>query len=256
LTRNSPLLIAHRGESHLAPENTLAAFQLAWSLGDDAIEMDVHLTRDGQVVVCHDDDTLRTTGGRAKRVIRDSTAGELRALDVGAWKGPNYAGERIPLLAEVLAGMPAGKRAFVELKAEGLDLVGAAIGAMKASGHPADAMTAISFHAASIAEFKRRWPDGPKAYYLCEFRPDEATAPWSPTVDELIAAARACGADGLDVENAPPVDQAFVEQVHAAGMPCFVWTEDDPAAARRYADWGVDGITTNRAHWMRGQLTG
>src|SRR6478609_1034971 len=114
LTRR-PLLIAHRGESHLAPENTLAAFRLAWSLGDDAIELDVHLTRDGQVVVCHDDDTSRTTGGRTKRVVRDSAAGELRALDVGAWKGPQYAGERMPLLEEVLSILPAGKRAFVAL---------------------------------------------------------------------------------------------------------------------------------------------
>src|SRR5689334_20950900 len=119
--------------------------------------MDVHLTRDGQVVVCHDDDTARITGGRAKLVIRDSTIDELRALDVGAWKGPNYAGERIPLLAEVLAAMPAGKRAFVELKAEGLDLVGAAIEVIKASGHPSTALTVISFHSASITEFKRRW---------------------------------------------------------------------------------------------------
>jgi glycerophosphoryl diester phosphodiesterase len=57
------------------------------------------------------------------------------------------------------------------------------------------------------------------------------------------------------VENALPVDRRFIERIHAAGMPCFVWTEDDLAAARRYAEWGVDGITTNRAHWMRGQLS-
>jgi glycerophosphoryl diester phosphodiesterase len=251
-----PLLIAHRGESHLAPENTLAAFRLAWSLRDDAIEMDVHLTNDGQVVVCHDDDTIRTTGGRAQCVIRDSTADELRALDVGSWKHPKYAGERIPLLAEVLSTMPANKRAFIELKSDHLDLVPAAIQVMKSSSHPADALTVISFHAASIAAFKRQWPEGPKAYYLSEFRQDRRTGRWSPTVEELIAAARACGADGLDVENAPPVDRDFVEQVHAAGMPCYVWTEDDPSAARRYAGWAVDGITTNRAHWIRGQLAG
>src|SRR3954451_4899727 len=127
VTKRIPLLIAHRGESQLAPENTLAAFQLAWSSNDDAIEMDVHLTSDGRVVVCHDDDTVRTTGGRAKCVIRDSTADELRTLDVGSWKDPRYAGERIPLLAEVLSTMPAGKRAFVELKAADLNLVPATI---------------------------------------------------------------------------------------------------------------------------------
>src|SRR3954451_8960614 len=203
--RMIPLLIAHRGESHLAPENTLAAFRLAWSLDDNAIEVDVQLTADGQVVVCHDDDTSRTTGGRTKLTIRDSTADELRTLDVGAWKDPKYAGERIPLLAEVLAGMPRGKRAFIELKADDLKLVPAAIKVMKASGHPTDTIAVISFHARSIASFKRQWPDGPEAYFLSEFRQDQRQGRWSPTAGELIAAARACGADGLDVENAPPV---------------------------------------------------
>jgi glycerophosphoryl diester phosphodiesterase len=145
---------------------------------------------------------------------------------------------------------------FVELKADDPELPAAAIDVLKASGHPADAIAVISFHAASIAAFKRQWPSGPKAYYLSEFRQGERAGEWSPTAEELIATARACGADGLDVENAAPVDRRFIEQVHAAGMPCCVWTEDDPIAAGQYAGWGVDGITTNRAHWMRGQLGG
>ena len=80
-----PEIIAHRGESWLAPENTLAAFNLAWKRGADAVELDVHLTADGHLIVCHDDNTERTTG--RKLVIRQSTLAELRTLDAGAWKG-------------------------------------------------------------------------------------------------------------------------------------------------------------------------
>src|SRR4051812_13053462 len=94
--------IAHRGESYLAPENTLAAFKLTWELGGaDAGETDIHLTRDNQLVISHDKDTKRTTG--TELLIKDSTLAQLRALDAGSWKDPKYSGEKLPTLAEALA---------------------------------------------------------------------------------------------------------------------------------------------------------
>src|SRR5438477_1876233 len=92
-------IVAHRGESADAPENTLAAFRLAWERHDDAIELDVHLTADGQLIVCHDPDTRRTTG--VKKVIKETPLAELRELDAGRWKGPQWAGEKLPTLDEV-----------------------------------------------------------------------------------------------------------------------------------------------------------
>src|SRR3954470_13597201 len=97
-------LIAHRGESADAPENTMAAFLLAWERRVGAIELDVHLTRDGELIVSHDADTRRTTG--TSKVIKDSTLDELRPLDAGRWKGPRWAGERMPTLGEALATIP------------------------------------------------------------------------------------------------------------------------------------------------------
>ncbi len=255
-----PLLAAHRGESHDAPENTHAAFDLAWKLGVQAIELDLHLTSDGKVVVCHDADTFRTTGKGTKLVIKESTWDQLRVLDVGAWKGAAFTGQTIPLFAEVLARMPAGRLVFIELKPDDLALVGAAVevmkkaAAMKATGPTLAAMPVISFHAGIIAEFKRQWPDGPSAYLLAGFKQDEQTQRWGPPVAKLIADAKACGADGLDVQNKPPVDRDFVAQVHAAGLKCFVWTEDDPQVAARYVAAGIDGITTNRPAWLAQRL--
>src|SRR6478672_5367982 len=103
-------IIAHRGASFDAPENTLAAIRLGWDQGADGVEFDVRLSRDGQIVVIHDADTRRVAN--VDRLVSDQTVDELRQLDVGRWKGPQFAGERIPTLAEVLAIVPAGKTAF------------------------------------------------------------------------------------------------------------------------------------------------
>src|SRR6516165_6861811 len=83
-------IVGHRGASHDAPENTLAAVRLAWEQGADAAEFDVRLTRDHRVVAIHDTDTGRTAGG-ANRVVAESTLAELRSIDVGRWKGETYA---------------------------------------------------------------------------------------------------------------------------------------------------------------------
>src|SRR5512138_1004030 len=99
-----PLVLGHRGASADAPENTLAAFRLAVDQGADGVELDVWRCATGEVVVHHDADTRRTAGERVR--IDRATWAELRALDVGAWKGAPFRGERIPTLAEVLEAAP------------------------------------------------------------------------------------------------------------------------------------------------------
>jgi glycerophosphoryl diester phosphodiesterase len=93
-----------------------------------------------------------------------------------------------------------------------------------------------------------------KAYYLAEFKQDKATGAWAPTAEELIAQAKAVGADGLDLSHKGPLDREFVRKVRAAGLGLYVWTVDDPAIAKRMVELGVDGITTNKAAWLAGQL--
>src|SRR4051812_25828579 len=140
-------IVAHRGESFDAPENALAAFRLAWERHDDAIELDVHLTSDGQLIVCHDPDTKRTTGVR--KVIKDTPLAELRTLDAGRWKGPQWAGEKLPTLDEVLATIPAKGRCFVEIKV-GPEAVPAVAKAVKASGKRPEQLVIISFKAPTV----------------------------------------------------------------------------------------------------------
>src|SRR3954470_14279804 len=108
-------IVGHRGASFDAPANPVAAIKLAWEQKADGSEFDIYLTKDGQIAVIHDKDTKRTAGG-VNKVVAESTLAELRALDVGKWKGEKFAGEKIPTLAEMLATVPPGKRVFIEVK--------------------------------------------------------------------------------------------------------------------------------------------
>src|SRR5712671_1680892 len=110
------VLAGHRGESDLAPENTMASFELAWKKGVSIVETDIHLTKDGQVVICHDADTFRTSGNKTKVVIKDSTLEDVQQVDVGAWKGPQFAGQKCPTLKELYDAMPEGTACFTEIK--------------------------------------------------------------------------------------------------------------------------------------------
>jgi glycerophosphoryl diester phosphodiesterase len=249
-----PLIIAHRGESFDAPENTMAAFDLAWQRGDSAIELDVHLTSDGHAIVCHDDDTFRTTGNKTKLIIKDTPFKDLQHLDVGSWKSPLYANEKIPLLRDVLKKMPKGKIAFIEFKPPSIESVLPIIDVMKQSARANSEMRMICFHDPVVAEYKRLWPTGPDAYLLAHFTRNKDSNEWTPTTDQLLSRAKACHADGLDLQNAPPFDEPMLQKIHAAGLPCYVWTEDDADAARRYMNIRVDGITTNRAQWIGERL--
>ena len=112
-------VIGHRGSSKEAPENTLASSRLAFSEQADGVEVDVRMTKDGQLVCIHDKNTLRTTGVEA--LIKEKTLVELKSMDAGQWKGEQWKGEAIPSLQEILEFIPQGKKIFIEMK-EGLHL--------------------------------------------------------------------------------------------------------------------------------------
>jgi glycerophosphoryl diester phosphodiesterase len=246
--------VAHRGESHDAPENTLAAIRLAWERGVDAVELDVHLTADRELVVIHDADTERVTGGRAKLVVAQHAAAELRKLDVGAWKGARCAGEHIPTLGEVLATLPRDpdKRLLIEVKV-GPEATEPLAAAIEAAGRPRGQTAVISFNLETCRSVKKRLP-AVKVYYLASFKRDDATGEVKPAVRDLVRDATDAKLDGLDVSYKGPVDAAFAKRVREAGLELHVWTVDHPADARRMVEAGVDGITTNRAAWMREQV--
>ncbi len=250
LPRSGPEITAHRGASYDAPENTLAAVQLAWERGADSVEVDVYLSRDGRIVAIHDKDTKRVAG--VDRKVADQTLEELQTLDVGAWKNDMWKGESIPTLEEILTTIPRWRRMFVEIKC-GPEIVEPLRTVVNDSGKAARQIAFISFNADVCAELKKEMPRH-KVYFLSGFKQNEETGRWTPTVEELIAEAQSLGVDGLDVQCSEPVDKAFVEKVKAAGLSCYVWTVDDPDDARRMVAIGMDGITTNRPDFLREAL--
>jgi glycerophosphoryl diester phosphodiesterase len=245
------MIVAHRGASDEAPENTLAAFRRAWELEADAIEGDFHLTRDGQIVALHDKTTKRTADRDLP--VAQSTLAELKALDVGAWKGECYRGERIPTLEEVLACVPSGKKIFLEIKC-GTEILPALKSDLAVTQLAADQIVFICFDAGVVAQCKVQLPQY-KAYWLTSYKQDQATGRWTPTVDEVFATLADCGADGLNTAGRQEmVDQSLVSRLRAKSLSFHVWTLDEPADARYFQRLGVDSITTNRPDVIRAAL--
>jgi len=246
---SAPEIIAHRGASRDAPENTLSAIHLAWEQAADAVEIDVHQSRDGHIVVIHDAHTRKTAG--VMRRVRAQTLDELGRLDVGRWKHRRWTGERIPSLSTVLDTIPAGKRLFIEVKS-GPECLPAFVDTLKRSGKRPGQIVPIGFHLTTMKLVKWAMPELEVAL-VHGFRRNWRGG-WTPSADRLIATAREAGLDALDVGGRGPVNEAFVEKVHTAGLKLYIWTVDSPRLARRLTDAGVDGLTTNRPGWLREKL--
>ena len=241
-------IIAHRGASHDAPENTLAAIRLGWAQGADAVEIDVHLSKDGQLVVIHDA-TLSKTAGLRRRVASQTLA-ELQSFDVGSWKHTRFAGERVPTLAEALATIPKGKRLFVEIKC-GPQCIPAIAKTFRASGKAASQVVPIGFGIETMRAIKKALPELEVAW-VAEFK--RTLRGWSPRAETLIEKAKAAGLDAMDLDGRGPLDAEFVGKVHATGLKLYVWTVDAPARAEKLRTAGIDGVTTNKPGWLRKQL--
>jgi len=244
------LIVAHRGASHDAPENTLAAFRLAWEQGADAIEGDFHMSADGHIVCIHDKTTKRTAG--VDLVVAKTSLADLKRLDVGRWKDARFQGERIATLSEVLATVPDGKRIFIELKT-GPQIVPALARVISKTTLKPEQMSVIAFNADTIAACKEALPHI-QAYWLTGYKQNKQTGAWSPTIDSILATLRRIKADGLDTNAHETINAAFVERLRAAKMAFHCWTVDDASVARRFRDLRVDSITTNRPGWLRERL--
>lgn len=220
---------AHRGASGQAPENTLGALALAVELGADLAEVDVWLTADGLPVVIHDATLERTTDGRG-RVARHTLA-ELRALDAGAWFGPQWRGERVPALDEVLAFARGRLPLNLELKPDGQPtlLLDAVLRALARFGGACECVV-TSFDADLIDELKAGAPAQAAGYIF--------------GAGELPGWAFSAKVEVLSAEQSL-VDAAFCEFATAAGKAVHVWTVDQAADMRRFIDLGVDAVITN-----------
>jgi glycerophosphoryl diester phosphodiesterase len=211
-----PEIIAHRGASRDRPENTLAAFVRAVELQADAVELDVHVTRDGHLVVHHDP---TATGPDGRRALHTLTLAEVAAFRVG--------GEPIPTLAAVIAAVGGRVRIYCELKGRGT-----AAPAVRALAPLGNAAAVHSFDHRMVIEAGRLAPDVPRGVLESSYRAD-------PT-----ASLREAGARDLWQHEAL-IDAPLVAAVRAAGARLVAWTVNDPGRIRELAALGVDGICTD-----------
>lgn len=244
-------IVAHRGYSTKAPENTLAAFHLAWESGADACENDIYLTLDQQIVVCHDRDTKRTSNGSL--FIPKSTLADLQKLDAGSWKGEQWKGEKMPSLQQALDTMPRGKqRFFIEIKC-GPEIVPALQKVLEPMRERAEQLAIITFNHEAAVLTKKTLPWIP-LYYLAGGKTKDKKP--RTDLDQVIADAKANQFDGLDLGADWDWNEAMVKKVRDAGLKVFVWTINKPDKAKFFAKLGVDGITTDDPVMVREAMKG
>ena len=227
------LNIAHRGASSYAPENTFAAFDRALELDVNHVELDVHFSRDGHIVVIHDDALDRTTDSSGP--VADRTLAELRRLDAGAWFGPEYTAERIPTLAEIFERYKGRLHFHIEIKARSEGLASRTADMVRAHGLTDDV---------TITTFWKPWLEETRAY-----APELATGwlvPLGPVDwdESIIDQATALGLRQV-CPRADITTPGLVDTLHNRGfvVRCHgVYTED---LMRHVVDCGADGMTIN-----------
>jgi len=234
LLRNGapPLVIAHRGASAHAPENTMAAFSAAWAAGASWVEADTQPTVDAVAVVLHDDDLDRTTTGTGP--VRETTARAVAGLDAGRWFGPQFAGERVPELGTLLADLTDDRSLLLEIKgAHTDDNLSALCDAVRGGRHD-DRVFFESFETDELRRLTGLWTGRPFGLLAHELDADPAAtalslgaAAYNPEVGALLAR------------------PGVVAQLHAVGVAVMVWTSDDPRQWTALTDLGVDAIITN-----------
>ena len=237
-----PLLIAHRGEAGIAPENTVAAFDLAWKSGVKAVELDCRLTKDKKIICLHDANTKRTSG--VDLVVSKTDSARLRQLDVGKWKDAKYAGEKIPFLADVIASLPSDCMILCEVKTDSAILP--YLKEVLENSTNRSRVTIISFHVDVCSGIKKMLPSQ-RVYLLKQAPKNPDTGKFMPyDEDELLDICRKHKLDGLDLKHTM-MTQAFIRRANAHGLKVFVYTCDKLADVQRAIDIGAEEITTNRA---------
>ncbi len=252
-TAHAQRIVAHRGASHDAPENTLAAFELAWQQNADAIEGDFYVTKDQQIVCIHDDTTERTAPGQKNLAVAKSTLKQLQQLDVGSWKHARYADQRIPTLEAVLETVPEGKQIFVEVKC-GPEILPLLRKQVKASGLKPEQVVIICFDKEVVSRSRKLMPEY-NANWLTSYKQQLLTRKWKPSQNEVLETLDQTGATGLGSKGELSViDQEFVDSIHKAGFEFHVWTVNDVTAVRKLSDLGARSITTDRPAFIREAL--
>jgi len=222
------MIIAHRGVNQFAPENTLPAIELAIEMDLDYVELDVRTTKDGHMVLMHDDTVDGTTNGTGR--VRDLTADEIRALDAGAWFSPEYEGTKVPFLEEAFELMQGRIGAYVDLK----------------DARPKDLIQAIQDH--EMLSTSVIYGDPFRQFVMKLREPNIRIMPEVGNSRALLAFMRfLLDPDVVALSWGEPTE-AFIDQIHSHGIEAYMdilGDMDNPAGMAAAIDMGLDALQTN-----------
>ncbi|MGI6367185.1 MAG: glycerophosphodiester phosphodiesterase [Anaerolineae bacterium] len=236
-----PLVMAHRGAKDTAPENTIAAFERAISLGADAVEMDIVRCASGEIVVLHDDTVDRTSNGSGH--ISSLRLEQLRRLDAGSWFDPAFAGERIPTLQEVLDAIGGRIRLNIEIKRQvvGAQPMEAELAALLRERKLVSDTIVSSFVPGALGRLRRVAPEIPRALLYAPQMPLPLRHAWPRF---WLAPQALHPYYGL-------LDATYVSRAHKAGYRVNVWTVNEAQDMAQLARVGVDALITDHVKLAR-----
>ena len=240
------IIIAHRGESYDAPENTLASVNLAWERGADAVEVDIRMTKDKKIVVIHDSTTKRT--GNKNYKIEECLYNKLKNINVGFINGIKYKAETIPLLTDVIKTIPEDKLLLIDIKIgkENIPYLESIISSVR---HQKENIILISEKYEILKKLKQKIPEV-ETYLILEKK-----WCWSGfNAKQILKKCKAIGLEGIDIKDGIYLTKEFIESIKNARVKIYTWTVNDPARAQILFNNGINGITTDRANWLKGKL--
>jgi len=244
------IIIAHRGESFDAPENTLAAINLAWKKGVCAVEIDIHMTKDKQIVVIHDADTARVSN--RKMIIKKTFFNELKKLDTGSFKDEKWKGEHISLLQEILKTVPGFGRLIIEIKSNSsiLDHLKTELVKSKLKNSQIEI---IAYDSSTLAKAKKIMPE----YRMLWLLDLDYYLPWWliwRSKRHLIKKAKKFNFDGVDVWAGKLLTNDFIATFKNSDLLVYTWTVNSSEKTELLIRQGIDGVATDRAAWITEQI--
>jgi len=252
-SKENTIIVAHRGASHYAPENTLPSFELAFKENADFIEGDFWLTKDNEIVCIHDSDTSRVTKKLFNLDVRNSTLRELKKIDIGVWKGDKFRNSYIPTLREILQIIPKDKGIFIELKDDRLLLLQNISKIINEYDFTPERIRLIAFNPKMVLSAKKILPEI-KTYWLYNWYIVKETYSFSNTKQQILRALEILNCDGIDINPAPWLDIQFINDLRKHNLDFATYAVDNFQDTLKLLTLGVDYITTDSPKNIRQKI--
>ncbi len=250
MNRGNDFIIAHRGESADAPENTLASINLAWERNVKAVEIDIRLTADHQIVVIHDNDTFRVSQKRMK--VSKSDLNQLKTLDVGLTKSKQWKNVTIPTLQDALKTVPVDGKLIIEIKSKDF-ILNYLKYELENSGLRSSQIEIISFHRKLLEKSKKIMPQYKTLWLLgLDYFWPHRLIGFNP--HQIINKIKECNLDGVNLWAGKLVNKQIITRFKRAGLLVYLWTLNDAKRAGQLLEYGADAVTSDKASYILNQL--